>query len=795
MRELIGWPAFGEQMDIRESGESTTIRRRLICRGVVQGVGFRPVVWRVATSLGLGGWVRNDSAGATVEIEGECEPVEAFAKRLRGSLPPLARLDRVEVSALEPQQESRFHVGDSDEGPREHSLIPPDSAPCESCRSEIDDPADRRYRYAFTTCTDCGPRFSLVMALPYDRERTSMGRFALCPECAEEYADPAGRRFHAEPICCPACGPRLVLFDREGTPLTEGVKALEQAREALANGELVAVKGLGGYQLACRADREASVRRLRERKRRLYKPLAIMVRDLSTARALVKLTREDEALLLSPRSPIVLAPANEPGTVTGSVAPGMNDLGVMLATTPLHVELFRDAPYLALVMTSGNASDEPICCTEDDAFARLSSIADYLLAHDREVVRRVDDSVARSSSHGPFLIRRSRGWVPGRMPVPEPAPEPVLALGGYLQTTACLVRGDEAFPSQHVGDLDTELARAFLGEVASGLERFMETDAKVLAADLHPDYPSTRLAEELASERDGRVIFVQHHLAHAAAVLAENRSFPRPGETAAALILDGTGFGPDGVAWGCELLVVDGDLRWRRLAHGASLPLVGGERAVLEPWRVAVAALTEAGRAELLQRTPLARLPGRERVDALQRIVATGEWPRATGAGRVFEAAGVLLGLGPDNRWEGGCAARLEALAARAPRAGVPWPELAADTESEIATIGLLVALAERIASGAPLAELAADFHASFSSLATAAVRCAVPPGTTVALGGGCFVNRLLREHLDGELRAAGYEPLLASQLPSGDGGLSYGQAILGTLSLSRCSEPTLEES
>lgn len=781
-------------MDEQEPDDGPTIRQRLICRGVVQGVGFRPAVYRVAASLQLGGWVRNDAEGVTVEVEGPPAEVRSFAERLSSSLPPLARLDQLDVGEVEPQQERRFRVEDSHAGRREHSLIPPDTALCEQCRGEIDDPGDRRYRYPFTTCTDCGPRFSLVHGLPYDRERTSMAAFPLCPECEEEYLDPAGRRFHAEPICCPVCGPKLMLWDRGGAPLAEGPRALELSREALTRGEIVAVKGLGGFQLACRADREDSVQRLRSRKRRGNKPLAVMAVDLGSAHRLVVLGPEDVALLLSPRSPIVLAPAREPGALAAGVAPGMSDVGVLLPTTPLHVELFRDADYPALVMTSGNASDEPICRTEDDASERLGSIADRILGHDREVVRRVDDSVVRSSNCGPYLIRRSRGYVPGVMPLPEAAPEPVLALGGFLQTTTCLARGDTAFPSQHVGDLDTELARAFSIEVVAGLEEFLETQAQVLVADLHPDYPSTALAERLASEREGRVIRVQHHLAHAAAVLAENRCFPEPGETAAALILDGTGFGPDGVAWGNELLALDGTLGWRRLAHGADLPLVGGERAVLEPWRVAAAVLTEAGREELLLKSPLARDPGEDRLHALQQLARKGGWPRATGAGRLFEAAGALLGLGPDNGWEGGCAARLEALAARAPERGTAWPEIDDVAGAGLATPALLVVLAERLAAGAPLAQLAADFHASFSHLAARMMVHSVPSHVSkVALGGGCLVNRLLREQLDAELIRAGFEPLFATELPSGDGGLSYGQAVLGVLSLSRGCEPLLQ--
>jgi hydrogenase maturation protein HypF len=787
-------------------------RLRVVCRGVVQGVGFRPAVHRLASSLGLGGFVRNGPEGVVIEVEGADGSVQAFVERLPRSLPPLARIDGMETAALPPIGESAFSVLASQEGRRARALVPPDSALCPDCRAEMDDPSDRRYRYPFTTCTNCGPRFTLVRSLPYDRERTSMACFPLCPACRREYEDPANRRFHAEPVCCPECGPRLWLEEPGSGVRRQGSKAIELARQALEGGKIVAVKGFGGFQLACRADDEGVVARLRERKRRPSKPFAVMVRDLDAARRLVRLAPEDEALLASPQAPVLLAPALDDAPVAGGIAPGLGDLGVMLPTAPLHVELFREAGYDALVMTSGNASDEPICRGNREAVAQLARIADLFLIHDRDVVRRADDSVARTGPGGPALVRRARGYVPEVLPLPVATPRPVLALGPYLQVSACLAVGEGAFCSQHVGDLDSESARAFLAEAARGLEDFLEAPGDVIVVDSHPDYPSTWLGTELARGRGARLLAVQHHLAHAAAVLAEHERFPEPGSQAAAIALDGTGWGPDGVAWGGEWLLLDGDLTWRRIAHLEPLQLVGGEVAVLEPWRVATAALAQTGSADLLPWLPLSRLVEPEKLTAVAGLAERTSWPRATGAGRVFEAAGALLGLSAVNGYEGEGAARLEALAASSHGSVDPWPEVLLSSASEppwstdharsavpprtpvFPSANLLAAAAQRLVAGEDPAMIAAGFHATFCRLAVELTERVVPVGVrVVALGGGCLVNRLLRSGLGGGLSAVGYEPLLPVRLPAGDGGLSYGQAVLGVLAAARGGEPRLK--
>jgi hydrogenase maturation protein HypF len=775
----------------RLSDDAARFRFRIACRGVVQGVGFRPAVFRLANALRLGGWVCNTPDGVVIEVEGDEPSAGRFIVGLRQALPPLARLDDLEVQAIGCTEEREFRVLVSAEGRRQRALVPPDAALCSDCRAEMASRRDRRWAYPFTTCTNCGPRFSIVRGLPYDRERTAMSCFPLCESCEREYLDPYDRRFHAEPVCCPECGPRLWLQDAEGMVADHSGEALARARAALAAGAILAVKALGGFQLACRADDGPAVARLRQRKQRPTKPLAVMARDLALARRIVALDRDAETLLASAEAPVVLAPRRDTAPICDAVAPGLGDVGVMLTTAPVHVELFHDAKYAALVMTSGNASDEPICRSNREALARLAGIADAFLLHDRDVVRRVDDSVVRVGAGDRVMIRRSRGYVPVPLPLPEAAAEPVLALGAYLQVTACLAVGQDAFPSQHVGDLDSDAARAFLAEVVTGLEEFLEVEARLLVADCHPDYPSTWLGERLALQRGGRLVRVQHHVAHAAAVLAEHRAFPAVGAMAAALALDGTGWGPDGVAWGGEWLALAGDLSWRRLAHLEPLPLVGGEAAVREPWRVLVAALTRHDLGDLIGRLPVAELVPAERLRQVERLARGSSWPLATGAGRVFEAAGAMLGLAAINGYEGEAAARLEALAATAGATVAPWPEVTvADGAVELPSSALLAAAARRAAAGEAPRLVAAGVHSTFSALAVELTRRVVPAGATVALGGGCLANRILRQELARGLAAAGFEALLATELPPGDGGIAYGQAVLGAVAIARGVEP-----
>ncbi len=772
-------------------------RLRLVCRGAVQGVGFRPFVFRLARELRLAGFVRNGPEGVTLEVEGAEEDVEAFARRLPAELPPLARLDGLAREPLPPRGEEGFTVVASREGAREGALVPPDAALCEDCRREMEDPADRRYRYPFTGCASCGPRFTLVREFPWDRARTSMACFPLCDDCRREYEDPADRRFHTEPLCCPACGPRPWLADRDGRELAREADALDEAARLLAGGGILALKGLGGFQLACRADREDAVAELRRRKRRPAKPFALMARDLAAAERLVRLRGDDRELLAGPRGPIVLAPRRPGAPVAPDVAPGLGDLGVMLPTTPLHLELFRRLPAEidALVMTSGNLSDEPIARGNREAIARLGRLADAFLLHDRDIVRRLDDSVVRAAPGGPILLRRARGWVPEPVRLPFAVPEPVLAVGAHLQVAPCAIVGDQAFPGQHVGDLDSAEARAFHREALATLEAFLEATCPVIACDLHPDYASAWLAEELAGKRGTTPVRVQHHVAHAAAVLAEHGTLPlAPGETAAAIALDGTGWGEDGTAWGGEWLLLHGDPRHERRARIAPMPLVGGERAVREPWRIVAALLPDLP----WERLPLGALVPRETLAEVARLAGTGGWPLASGAGRLLEAAGALLGLAAENRYEGEAAIRLEALASAEvdpwelaaggtslpdmPEVTLPGP---ADTLAEFPSRAFLAAAARRLLDGEPPARVAAALHGTFCRLATELAARAFPPGVAVALGGGCLANRLLSVELSRRLAGAGFRPLLPRAVPPGDGGIALGQAVLAARTVS----------
>ncbi|MCY3004110.1 MAG: carbamoyltransferase HypF [Planctomycetota bacterium] len=758
------------------------IRRRLACRGTVQGVGFRPAVHRLATRLGLAGSVANDADGATIELEGPAEAIESFRRELGIELPVLAHVDELVVSELAPCGERGFRVAESSVTTRRTALVPPDEAICPECRAELDDPTGRRHRYPFTTCTLCGPRFTVVEALPYDRERTSLARFPLCEDCAREYTDVRNRRFHAESTACPRCGPHVTLRAVDGKEVAKREAALERTRDLLTASRTIAIQGLGGFQLACRADDTLALARLRERKTRPTQPFAVMVRDLEVARRIARLTPADEKRLQSPRGPIVLVPRIE-GALHHLVAPGLGDVGVMLPTTPLHVELFRDAPYDTLVMTSGNAHDEPICRTREEARAHLAGSCDFLLEHDREIVRRCDDSVVRSRGDEETLVRRSRGYVPEPLGLADAAKQPVLALGAHLQNTVALAHGRQVVLSQHIGDLDTDGARAFQREVIAGLEQFLQARATVVAVDLHPDYPATWTGEELARERGARLVRVQHHLAHAAAVLGEHQRFPRPDARTSAIVLDGTGLGPNGETWGAEWLVISGDLTWKRVGSARSLPLVGGERAIHEPWRVAVAALAELG--EKVHDLPLEACVEPERRNAIAAL-ATRAVPRARGAGRLFEAAGALLGLCLENTYEGEAAARFEALASTCSRAGVRWTEVQLPGDApELPGNELLRALAARVRARQPLAELALDFHATFCVLAAELAERELPQDLPVALGGGCFVNRLLLEGLRSELSSRGFEVLVPQRLPPGDGGLAFGQCVVAAAATS----------
>ena len=757
-------------------------RSRVVVRGIVQGVGFRPFVHRLATELALAGWVRNDGGGVTVEVEGDADAVAALVRRIHDEAPPLARIDALHCDEQPPPGADRgFAIMPSAAG-RATTAIGPDSAVCDDCLAELLAPADRRHRYAFVNCTHCGPRYTITDALPYDRASTSMARFQLCADCRREYEAPANRRFHAEPNACPACGPRLWLAAADGADCaaTDPVAA---AVAHLARGEIVAIKGLGGFHLACDARNAAAVAALRARKGREEKPFAVMVASLASVPELAVVTAADAQLLAARERPIVLLrKAAGCDDALPGVAPGLAWLGVMLPYTPLHYLLFHEAAGrppgtgwlalrqpTALVMTSANPGGEPLVTGNDEALARLAGIADAFLLHDRDIVIRCDDSVVRAAaagSRGPLqFVRRARGYTPRAIALAAAVP-PVLATGGHFKNTVCVTRGDEAFVSEHVGDLDNAPTCVALEQTVEHLLSILDVRPIAVAHDLHPDYHSSRLAARLAAEWSVPLLPVQHHHAHVAAILAEHRvEGPVLG-----LALDGVGLGVDGTAWGGELLQVDG-ADFRRLAHLRPLPLPGGDRAAREPWRMGAAALHLAGNnARIVERYADERGSG-----TVSQLLARGfNVPPTTSLGRWFDAAAGLLDVRRRMAFEGQAAMLLEGLAERhGPVAAEPL--YAFDADGTLDLLPLLVALADCREQGYG----AALFHATVAqALAEWVARVAATHSLwMVAAGGGCMLNAVLAGRLRAELAARGIELLEARAVPPNDGGIALGQA------------------
>ncbi len=732
-------------------------RVRARVEGTVQGVGFRPFVYRLASELDLAGYVLNDERGVLLEVEGGDSAVDGFLRRLAEEAPPLAAIEAVRGEDVAPAGERGFRILASPHGGEPAALVSPDTATCDDCLAELFDPSDRRYRYPFVNCTNCGPRFTIVRGVPYDRPLTTMAGFELCPRCAAEYDDPADRRFHAQPNACPECGPTLRLLPGDDY----GDEALRGAVAALREGRIVAVKGIGGYHLACLAGNETAVAALRARKQREDKPFAVMVRDVAAARSLVALTDEEAALLAGRDRPIVLAPRLDGTAAAPSVAPRSADLGVLLPYSPLHHLLLADVGE-PLVMTSGNVSDEPIAHEDADALERLAGIADLVLFHDRPIHTRTDDSVLRAvPRRRPLVMRRSRGFVPDSLALPVPAARHVLACGAELKSTFCVAKGERAWVGHHIGDLKTyEVLQAYEAGIEH-FERLFAVVPEVVAYDEHPDYLSTRYA--LA--RDGvEFVAVQHHHAHLAACLAEH------GETGPAVgaIYDGTGYGSDGTAWGGELLA--GDLRaFERVGHLRPVRLPGGDRAVRQPWRMAIAWLLEAG-----WDGPLPG-PDPKRAEQVAELVRTGlSSPVTTSMGRLFDAVAALCGLRSEVSFEGQAAMELEAAVDPAERGAYEFPVGADGVLDARPTV---LAVARDVADGAAPGTVAARFHAAVAA-ATAEAVSRVGLETAV-LSGGVFQNRTLLSATATLLEARGLRVLVPERLPPNDGGVSYGQAAV----------------
>lgn len=736
---------------------------------------MRPCVYRIARAMGVTGRVRNDAAGVTIDAFGTREALDAFVARLRAEPPPAATFERFESRAIPAEAAAEFVIVGSEGSLEKRVSIPPDLATCADCLAEVRDPADRRHRYPFTNCTNCGPRFTIARDVPYDRPATTMASFAMCAACRREYDDPLDRRFHAQPIACPECGPGVALVSADGAAVAKADPIAAAAR-ALRAGAIVAVKGLGGFHLACDAGSSAAVRRLRERKRREEKPFAVMVDDLAAAEALAELAPAERALLAAVERPIVLVRRRAGAPLAPEVAPDSPLVGLLLAYTPLHHLLLAEAAR-PLVMTSGNLSEEPIAYRNEEALARLRGIADLFLAHDREIETRADDSVARVIAGRPVLLRRSRGWVPRPIALRGRLERSVLACGADLKNTFCIAHADEAVLGPHIGDLDNLETYASLESAVARMERFLSVRPAIVAHDLHPGYLSTRYARERASALGVKAVAVQHHHAHVAAAMAAHRlEGPVLG-----VAWDGTGYGPDGTAWGGELLVARFG-GFERVATLRPVPLAGGERAIREPWRVALALLDDAfGGEPPLGAIPLFRsIPDRE-IALVRRMIASGlNAPLAHGAGRYFDAVGALaLGRGV-SRHEAQVAMALENAAAPGPSGAYPFAIDEARSPWELDLRPVVRAAAADLRAGRPPGEIAAWFHDTMAEAVVELVRRASArvAKLPVVLAGGCFQNARLAEGVLGALTPA-FEVYLHGEVPPGDGGIAVGQALV----------------
>lgn len=734
--------------------------------GIVQGVGFRPFVWREATARGLSGWVRNVRGAVEIEVQGPPEQLLELLGAIE-RIPSPARVDRLSSREIEERPESDFSILDSGPGAEVAPTLPADLATCDECLAEIRDPAERRHAYPFTNCTRCGPRYSIVESLPYDRERTSMRHFPLCDECAGEYADPRDRRFHAEPIACPVCGPSLALLDPDARTLARGSAALAQAAECVRSGNVLALRGIGGFQLLADATSERAVERLRARKQREAKPLAVMFPSLEALHRCTEATADEVRALSSPEAPIVLV-RRRPGCLAGAVAPNNPRVGALLPYTPLH-HLLLDAIGAPAVCTSGNLSEEPMCIDVDEAVSKLGPIADALLVHDRPIVRPVDDSVARVGPAGLELLRRARGFAP--LPVATlDDRRTLLALGAHLKSTIALSRSGQLIMSQHIGDLEHAAARELLERNTRDLLSFFDIQPELIACDRHPDYASTALAERLAARFDVPLVRVQHHHAHVAAVMAEH-GLDGP---VLGLAWDGTGLGSDGASWGGEALVVDRS-GFRRVAHLRPFRLPGGDRAAREPWRAAVGALFELSPDRA--RTVCDRHCTKHEVAVLLRALERGfAAPWSTSVGRLFDAVAAVTGAPDRCSFEAQAAVELELVAGEL--AAEPYPLPLSDADPAVADWGpLLLALDHDVERGVPRSVIAARFHEGLVALGVRiAQRVALQD---VVLAGGCMQNLRLARGLHRRLRDAGFRVHGAGCIPANDGGISAGQVLV----------------
>lgn len=747
---------------------TTTERLKAVVRGAVQGVGFRPFVYRLATELSLKGWVLNSSQGVFLEVEGPAADLRKFLLRLETDKPPRSIIQSLESSFLDATGYETFEIRYSDHAGAKTVLILPDLAPCADCLREMTDRSDRRHRYPFTNCTNCGPRFSIIDALPYDRINTTMCGFIMCTACSREYHDPLDRRFHAQPNACPVCGPQLELWDTKGAVLASRDGALLAAEEKIRSGEIVALKGVGGFQLLADARNEAAVHRLRERKHREEKPFAVMHPSAECASKDCEISDLERRLLTSAEAPIVLLRRCLTSSLASNLAPGNPNLGVMLPSSPLHHLLLGDLDS-PVVATSGNLSDEPICIDEREALARLAGLADFLLVHNRPIVRHVDDSIVRVVHDREMVLRRARGYAPLPLHRAEPMPG-VLAVGAHLKNSIALSVEREIFLSQHIGDLETSQAHAAFRRVIADFQKLYDVVPDLVACDLHPDYLSTRHAAQLGA----RLVPVQHHWAHVLSCLAENE-IDGP---ALGVSWDGTGYGLDGTIWGGEFLRANADDSFTRVAHFRTFRLPGGEAAVRQPCRSALGVLfacNEQADWDSIDLVPLREFSAPE-LSLLRQMLAKGvQSPVTSSAGRLFDAVAALLGLRQRVQFEGQAAMELEFAARPGVEAHYDF-ELRPGEPTIIDWQPMISQIIQEMARHEDTALMAAKFHNTLTEMIVAVARQIGE--NKVALTGGCFQNRYLLERTIRRLKETGFRPYWHQRVPTNDGGIALGQIM-----------------
>jgi hydrogenase maturation protein HypF len=762
------------------------MRRHLVIDGIVQGVGFRPFVYRLAMRHGLAGWVNNATDGVHIEVEGAAAELDAFTRNLQQEKPAQAEIYSLAAYDMPDRREVGFIIAESEAPSAAVPFVSPDIATCAACRSEIRHPADRRYQYPFTNCTNCGPRYTIIRQTPYDRRSTTMDVFPMCQACQREFDDPANRRFHAQPNACPICGPEYRLVDRQGNPLPldNGQYAIDQTRALLHAGKIVAIKGLGGFHLACDAKNETAVATLRQRKIREDKPFAVIAGSLDAAKQRCVISPAEQELLAGSVRPILLLDKANGYDLAASVAPGNPRIGVMLAYTPLH-ELLLDAGDV-WVMTSGNTSDEPIAYTNEDALLRLAEIADFFLLHNRDIQRRADDSVVRVIDEEQYILRRSRGYTPLPIRLAKPTVS-VLACGGELKNTFCLTHGQQAFVSAHIGDLENLSTYQYYTDSIQFYKTLLNIKPEVVAYDLHPEYLATKYAQELPLPKIG----VQHHHAHIVSVMTEHGLY----EPVIGVAFDGTGYGPDGAIWGGEFLVAD-CCDFTRAAHCRYLPLPGGAMAIRQPWRLAAWILAELyGEQVATLPIPFVRSLPPEWTTVLKAAEKRINTPLTSSAGRLFDAAAALLGIRGSIHYEGQAAVELELAAGSQAGRLLPY-KVSEGSPGQLDFLPTFAAMTELLQKGELPAELAASFHNTVAAAIVDMVKRIKKESALrkVALSGGVFQNLRLLAAVEGQLKAEQLTVYRHRRVPTNDGGLSLGQAVIASERYTRCPSQSIAE-